>query len=89
MSLANRLKLQGLCNQIEELVKSEDLDFGYNQGGVRVSVMSGKKADAHGKFIEAEMAFLSALRTATGDVLAEAKDAFAEAFGVYAKEMGY
>jgi len=51
--------------------------------------MSGKKADAHRKFIEAEKAFLSALRTATGDELSEAKDAFAEAFGEYAKEMGY
>ncbi len=89
MSLANRLELQRLCNQIEALVKGEDLDFGYNQGGVRVSVMSGKKAEADGRFIEAMKAYLSAKRSADSDTLVKAKERFVAAFEEYASSMGY
>jgi hypothetical protein len=89
MSLANRLELKRLCHQIEALVKSEDLDFGYNQGGVRVSVMSGKKAETYGTFVEAMKTFRSAARRANGDELAKAKEEFVAAFLEYAEKMGY
>jgi hypothetical protein len=89
MSLINRLELVRLCNEIETLVKGEDFDYGYNQGGVRVHVMSGKKAEAEGGFIEAAKTYLNARRTAKGEDLAKAKEAFLLAFEEYAKKMGY
>ena len=90
MSLANRSELQRLCSEIEILVKGEDLDLSYNQGGVRVTVLSGTKAKAEDAFIRAIKTYLSAKRFASSANEGEkAKEAFLHAFDEYAKEMGY
>jgi hypothetical protein len=90
MSLANRRELQRLCSEIETLVKGEDLDVSYNQGGVRVTVFSGTRAMAEGAFINAMKTYMRAKRSATSaEEREKAKEAFLHAFDDYVKAMSY
>jgi hypothetical protein len=58
MSLENRLGIQGLCNQLEELVGKQDINFGYF--GIREKVHFSILG---GKFAEADKEFNKALKT--------------------------
>jgi hypothetical protein len=90
MSLANRFELQRLCGEIEKLVAHEELDFSYNQSGVRIAVFSGTKAQSEIAFIDAMKMYRNAKRSAKGDEkLEKAKETFLLAFDEFVKKMGY
>jgi hypothetical protein len=90
MSPANTPELQRLCYAIQTLVTGRDLDLSYNQGGVRITVLSGTKAQAEGDFIKAMSTYLSAKQfMASAQEGERATGAFLQALDKYTKAMGY
>jgi hypothetical protein len=74
MSLENRLGIQSLCNQIEQLVGNQDINFGYPGGGkIRIGILGGKFAEAEKAFMAALLSYESAKDK---DQLAKAADAY-------------
>jgi hypothetical protein len=84
MSLENRLQIQGLCAEIGKLVGSQEIDFCYHQGEVRVSVLSGEQADVQAVFMKAVGKYLLATRFPGGGAdPAKAKEDFDRALQEY------
>ena len=88
MSFQNRLALQGLCNQIQDMVGKQDLAFPYHWDGGFISIMSGAMAQAESDFMKAVSAYLTARHSPDAD-LTTAREALAKAVEEWAAKMGY
>jgi hypothetical protein len=88
MGLGGRLELVRLCDEICQLVRREDTDYGHNRESVNVHVASGKHAVAENAVIEAIKRYMVDRRSVTGSDLLRVKDELITAVEQYAKSKG-